>query len=77
MLKCFDGRTLAAAVNKFAVKFTVEGDARRSWPAGGSLANVDHGLAWLHAMNSGCEVVMTAVCPGVSISWSIIGMYFA
>jgi hypothetical protein len=61
VLKYFDGMTLAAAVNKLAEKLTVAGEARRSWPAGGSLANVDHGLAWGHAICSGCDSEMIAV----------------
>jgi hypothetical protein len=68
VLKYFEGMTFAAAVKRFVVKLTVAGEARVSCPAGGSLANVVHGLAWLHAMCSGWLVAIIAVCPGESIS---------
>ena len=36
VLKNLEGNNIAAADNNSAVKFAVAGDAKRSWPAGGS-----------------------------------------
>lgn len=68
MLNSFEGSPLATAEMRLAVKLDVAAEASRSCPAGGSLAKSVQGLAWLHAICSGCEVAITAVCPGVSIS---------
>ena len=54
------------------MKLTVAGDARRSWPAGGSFAYVAHGVDSAHAMCSGRDLEMAEVCPGVSISCGTI-----
>lgn len=61
MLNSDDGRVLAIEERSVEVKFEVTGEARRSWPAGGSLAKVDQGVENGQAMCSGCEVAMTAV----------------
>lgn len=37
MLKSLEGNMEAAAVSRLAVKFVVDEDAKRSWPAGGSV----------------------------------------
>jgi len=66
-----EGRVRAIEVIKLAVKLAVAADASLSCPAGGSLAKDSQGVACAQAMCSGCEVEMTAVCPGVSISYNI------
>jgi hypothetical protein len=66
----------AMAFNKLAAKLTVAGEARRSWPAGGSLAYVDQGFASAHATCSGYALEMTEVCPGVSISYVFVKINF-
>jgi hypothetical protein len=69
VLNIADGRSLATEEMRAAVKFEVAGEARRSWPAGGSLAKEDQGLEKAQAICSGWEVEMMAEWPGVSISW--------
>lgn len=68
MLNRVEGSVFAMAVMRFAVKLVVAGEARRSWPAGGSFAKFSQGEEAAQAMCSGCEVEMAEVCPGVSIS---------
>ncbi len=68
MLNNVDGSVLAMAVMRLVVKLVVAAEARRSWPAGGSLAKFSHGIACAQATCSGCDVDIMAVCPGVSIS---------
>lgn len=45
MLNNVEGRVRAIAVRRLAVKLAVAGEAKRSWPAGGSLAKFSHGVA--------------------------------
>lgn len=66
--KNWDWKRPAAALSNPAVNLTVASDARRSWPAGGSLAKEAHGVASAQATCSGNAFEMTEVCPGVSIS---------
>ena len=68
MLNSLDGKRREAADKREAVKLVVAGEARRSWPAGGSLAKWDQGAPWKQAMCSGWDTPMMEVWPGVSIS---------
>jgi hypothetical protein len=63
VLKSLEGKAFATAESKLAVNFVVDGDARRSCPAGGCAAKSPQGDASLQAMCSGWEAEMTAVCP--------------
>jgi hypothetical protein len=63
VLNSLEGRDFATAESKLTVKFVVDGDARRSCPAGGSAAKSPQGDASLQAMCSGWEADMAAVCP--------------
>ena len=62
-----------AATEEYIVqaKETVDGDAMRSWPAGGSDAYLDQGDLAAQAMCSGWAADMAVVCPGESISWFV------
>ena len=68
MLNIVDGKVRAMDVMRFAVKFAVAEDARRSRLAGNSLTNDSHGMACAQAICPVCEVEIAAVCTGVSIS---------
>ena len=75
MLNNPDGKVLAMADTKPAVKSAVAADAMRNCPAGGSLAKDSQGVEPAQAMCSGCDADMIEVWPGVSISYRYIGYY--
>lgn len=75
MLNNVDGKVLAMADTKPAVKSAVALDAMRNCPGGGSLAKVSQGVEPAQAMCSGCEAEMIEVWPGVSISYGHMGYY--
>jgi hypothetical protein len=68
VLNIDDVTSLATVLMRLAAKVVVAFEARRSWPAGGSLAKVAQGVAPAQAMCSGCDDAMAAVWPGVSMS---------
>jgi hypothetical protein len=69
VLNNVDGKVLAMADRKPAVKSAVAADAIRNCPGGGSLANDSQGVDSTHAIWSGCDAEMIEVWPGVSISY--------